>query len=43
MIIHILEQNHYNRTKSAEIPGISRRNLIRKIERFAIETPTSED
>ncbi len=43
MIIHILEQNHYNRTKSAEILGISRRNLIRKIERFAIETPTSDE
>ncbi len=43
MIIHILEQNHYNRTRSAEILGISRRNLIRKIERFGIETPTEDE
>ena len=43
MIIHILEQNHYNRTRSADILGISRRNLIRKIERFGIETPAEDE
>ena len=43
MILHILEQNHFNRTRSAEILGISRRNLIRKIERFGIETPSDAE
>lgn len=37
MITLALEQNKGNRTKTAEILGISRRNLIRKIENMHIE------
>jgi DNA-binding NtrC family response regulator len=32
-----LAQNQGNRTKTAEVLGISRRNLIRKIENMKIE------
>ncbi len=42
MIVRILQQNHYNRTKTAEVLGISRRNLIRKIERFNLDTPDND-
>ena len=42
MILHVLEQNQFNRTRAADVLGISRRNLIRKIERFEIETPSDD-
>ena len=37
MIANALAQNDQNRTKTAEMLGISRRNLIRKIESLGIE------
>ena len=43
IIIHVLNRNDWNRTKAAQDLGISRRNLIRKIERFEIAAPEQED
>ncbi|MGI5828921.1 MAG: sigma 54-interacting transcriptional regulator [Bradymonadia bacterium] len=37
MIFNSLERNHWNKTKTAVELGISRRNLIRKVERFKLE------
>lgn len=36
-IIKVLEEHHYNMTKSAEALGISRRQLFNKVERYKIE------
>jgi len=42
-ILQALEQNQFNRTRTAEALGVSRRNLIRKIERYGIDTPADDD